>query len=141
MTFAARTLSAAATGGGTVKYTGTITQGFASDGSFVTWYGFDATANSGYTFGSRSPTTVSTYTFASFYDIYFGSSPYAGFLYVSGFAANPGVDFCTSATIGTFTQYPDPASYSYSAGQALWGFPTVFNFGASGTIACVLTGV
>jgi hypothetical protein len=139
MTFAARTLNAAAAGGSTTRYTGTITQGFASDGSFIVWYGFDDVGNSGYTFGSSSPTTVSTYTFASFYDIYYGASPIIGYLSISGFAADPGIDFITSATIGTFTQYP--SYYTYSAGQATWGFPTVFNFGASGTIACVLTGV
>lgn len=139
MTFAARTLNAAAAGGSTTRYTGTITQGFAFDGSFISWYGFDDVGNSGYTFGSRSPTTVSTYTFASFYDIYYGASPILGSLSISGFAADPGIDFITSATIGTFTQYP--SYYSYSAGQAQWSFPTVFNFAASGTIACVLTGV
>jgi hypothetical protein len=71
------------------------------------------------------------------------SSLVAGVAWIDKFyrrySVDPGIDFITSATIGTFTQYPN--LYGYSAGQAQWSFPTVFSFGASGTVACALTGI
>ena len=139
MTFAARTLAASG-GGSRTKYTGTITQGFYYDGSYLTYYGFDTGAG-GAVYGSRSPTTVNGNTFASLYDIWIGATAYNSLLYITGFSSDPGVDFITSVTVGTATQYPVVGYYSYSAGTANWGFASTFGFASSGTISCTMTGI
>jgi hypothetical protein len=140
MTFAARPIIASNGGSGAAKYTGTITQAFYYDGSFASYYGFDTASLTGVTFGSRSPTTVSTRTFATLVDWWIGSTPYLGVLRITGFASDPGVDFITSVTVGTFTQVPTTGSYSYSGGAAQWYFPSIFVMAGSGTIACSMTG-
>ena len=139
MSFAARSIITNNGGSGATKYTGTITQGFYYDGSFASYYGFDTSSYTGVTFGSRSPTTVSTRTFATLVDWWIGSTPYLGILRITGFASDPGVDFITSVTVGSFTQTPT-SGYSYSAGGAEWYFPSIFGMASSGTIACSMTG-
>lgn len=142
MTFAARTLAANG-GGSSTKYTGTITQGFYYDGSFLTYYGFDTSIATPDTFGSRSPTTISGKTFASLLDYWIGSTGYTAYLYLSGLSGDPGADFITSVTVGSVTQYPVAGSYYYDSGTntAAWVFPSVFGMGASGTVSCTITGV
>lgn len=140
MSFAARTIAASGVVSST-KYTGTITQAFYYDGSFASYYGFDTGVTTGVAFGSRSPTTVSGYTFETCYDLYLGSTPYNGYLVISGFGADPGIDFITSLTIGSSQQFPSPSGYYYAGGSASWTFPTVFGFNSIGTIACTMTGI
>ena len=138
MSFAARAISAAGVASST-KYSGTITQGFYYDGSFVTQYGFGTTPTYASTFGSRSPTTISGYTFAGCSDTYFGTSSGLSSLAITGFASDPGVDFVTSVTIDGIQQFP--SSYTYSAGSAYWYFSVTFGFLGSGTASCAITGL
>ena len=77
-------------------------------------------------FGSIStPKTSDGYTYVSFYDSVHSGSKAGGYvgtwLTVSGFSADPGIAWLTSAVAGNVTLMGAAAhSYSYSNGQASW---------------------
>jgi chitodextrinase len=104
-----------------------MTVGTYSSGG-VSAYGF----TSGYE-GSISPLALSsTLNFAEVADLYSpGYPPYVpasqtSGLYISGFTADPGINWLVSVTANGVTRTAASASYSYSNGTAYWLFANIF---------------
>ncbi len=139
MSFCSRSMIDSGGGGGgggvVTKYTGTVTCGFNSISFDSAVFGFDTTT---FTFGSRSPTTISAYTFAALYDFYTGGDYNSSAVKVSGFGADPTTAFISSVTANGITR--TPASYGYSAGTATWTFTSGFSIPSSGSIAVTIAG-
>lgn len=94
------------------------------------------TVNSGYSAasgaGSMSSTTVGDgQTVVAWYDSLLAGSV----LVISGFAADPGQDWFTTATYDGTSKSAASASYNYSAGTATWSWGSVFGFAANTGVA------
>jgi YD repeat-containing protein len=91
--------------------------------------------------GSMSPaTTTNGYTYQQFMDKFKASNgAYQNTLFsVSGFSADPGQGWLTSAGCNVTTQTGSTATYSYSAGMATWNWTTGKSFGQSGNVNCTI---
>ena len=83
------------------------------------------------TYGSYSPTGLTggkTVTFLI--DINCGTDPVGSELSISGFSANPGQAWLTSATCHGVTLLSSAATFSYSGGVATWAWDSIFGLGS-----------
>jgi hypothetical protein len=81
------------------------------------------------TIGSYSPTGLTGGEVVSFlYDIKGPCSANGGFIFISGFASNPGKSWLTSVICNGIQNNSALATYSYSNGQAGWGWSQPFGF-------------
>ena len=91
--------------------------------------------------GALNPTTLSGgYSVAAFYDNKNGPSLIETIFRVSGFAADPGQAWLTSAKVGANTRTGATAQYTYGSGTAQWRWvpPLTTIFGSSGNVSCTI---
>ena len=93
--------------------------------------------------GSMAPTTTSNgYTYQAFFDSQYSIQAGEGYkstqLLISGFTADPGQAWLTSATAPGATLTGSAATYSYTGGVATWRWTTGPYFGGSGSFTCTI---
>lgn len=116
----------------------TMTEGSYVDGEDTAARGYNgSTPLSGFpTFGSMDTVAVAGgYTLAFLYDETVGGG---AFLYITGFGADPGQSFFSTAVVGGVSKTSASASYSYSAGTAGWSWASTFGLDGSGTSTVVI---
>lgn len=131
------TAASATTQAGNVTDAGTLTQGFYRSPTGPNWTFFKGYRTvSTPLIGSYAPTGLTGgKTVHDLYDFAVCSSvsqppncPYSGIttltqygeLDISGFTANPGIDWLTSVTVGSVTRTGATATYTYAGGTAMW---------------------
>lgn len=137
MSFAARQLGGASI---SVAWSQTITEGTSTfGGGFSAALGFDNGYNT--VCGSvPSASVAGGLTLKAFADYNTAGPSYGAYIVVTGFTSDPGASWLYDATVGGTTKLGSTATYSYSAGQAVWLWSSAsstikFGFAASGTIS------
>jgi YD repeat-containing protein len=91
--------------------------------------------------GSMSPaTTTNGHTYVQFFDkLKALNGAYQSTLFsVSGFSADPGQVWLTSAGCNVTTQLGSTATYSYLSGTSTWTWTTGKSFGQAGNVNCTI---